>query len=480
MDDTLMPAAGARRAVAPPSPPRAGPASCRAVAPAGTGPLDLDAPTCTAGASGRPGNRSPRSGCQCGGGRCRRRAAPPLSAAGPDWPAALGARVHVAGYGQGTYVRFDPGFVSGHAHTIDFDEGGLKTLSSDSWCLRRLRCCSAVRPVASGWCVVGELGSVQVSTLMAPEPQSIGLAPAMSISELRAEIAQRFGVPPRLQRLVAQPPPAAGHSGAAGGGAAAGHEGHLVGEGCRPSTTVWGSGVRAGMQLLLVSTDPAELCCATRDFEPGPTQPTGLKFDKGEVIEVLARPHKHRWEGRVQGSQPERRGTFPRMFVELLEAAGSAGEVAASRRRLLASEVARVRQAADRFDAGLQPVKLSARPDTRAEHQTDAEELFRTVVGIVFCVLGAKTGFLIGLPIDLWFVSAILGAVLGAMLGCCLAAIPVGAIRAIHRAVLCGLLGGTEEGAVGDKLAAALEGRAFEPVPRTRVWDVAGPEIKYV
>jgi hypothetical protein len=45
--------------------------------------------------------------------------------AAPHWPAALGARVHVDGYGQGTYVRFDPSFlVSGHAHTIDFDQGG--------------------------------------------------------------------------------------------------------------------------------------------------------------------------------------------------------------------------------------------------------------------------------------------------------------------------------------------------------------------
>jgi hypothetical protein len=74
----------------------------------------------------------------------------------------------------------------------------------------------------------------------------------MSICELRSEVAQRFGVPPEQQRLAIQ-----GEGDDAGThlGSSSGRRGDLVGEGSTPSTTVWGSGVRTGMRLLLVATD---------------------------------------------------------------------------------------------------------------------------------------------------------------------------------------------------------------------------------
>jgi hypothetical protein len=195
---------------------------------------DVGAPT----ASGRAGADGARLTARC-------------HKAAPHWPAALGARVHVDGHGAGTYVRFDPNFlVSGHAHTIDFDEGGEQTLTSDRWCLRRLCCCSAVRPVADGWRVIDTLGSVEVSTLMAPELQTIALTKAMSVCELRSEIAQRFGVPPEQQRLVLQREgDDAGAEGRAGG------HGAWLAEGADPSDTVWRAGARASMRLLLVATD---------------------------------------------------------------------------------------------------------------------------------------------------------------------------------------------------------------------------------
>ena len=58
------------------------------------------------------------------------------------------------------------------------------------------------RPVADGWQVVDDLGSVVVSTLTAPEPQTIVLTPAMSVCELRSEVAQRFGAPLALDVTV--------------------------------------------------------------------------------------------------------------------------------------------------------------------------------------------------------------------------------------------------------------------------------------
>ena len=184
----------------------------------------------------------------------------------PHWPAPVGARVHVEGHGEGNYVGFDFNLLSRVAHTIDFDGGGETTLRSDfpcrdSWCLRRLCCCSATRPVASGWWVVDDPGSVQVSTLMAPEePKTIALAPAnMSMCQLRSEIARCFEVPPEQQRLVLQGEgQAQGDPGAEG---SSGGDDGLVGEGSHSSATVWASGVRAGMRLLLVAADlpPADL-----------------------------------------------------------------------------------------------------------------------------------------------------------------------------------------------------------------------------
>ena len=127
----------------------------------------------------------------------------------PHWPAAVGARVHVEGHGLGIYVRFDFNFLSRVAHTIDFDGLGEKTLSSDfccrdSWYLRRLCCCVAARPVANGWQIVlDDFGSVQVSTLMAPEPQRIALTPAnMSMCEFRCEVTRLFEVPPAQQQQL--------------------------------------------------------------------------------------------------------------------------------------------------------------------------------------------------------------------------------------------------------------------------------------
>ena len=49
----------------------------------------------------------------------------------PHWPAAMGARAHVEGHGLGTYVGFDFDVLARVAHTIDFDEGGEQTLTSD-------------------------------------------------------------------------------------------------------------------------------------------------------------------------------------------------------------------------------------------------------------------------------------------------------------------------------------------------------------
>jgi hypothetical protein len=177
----------------------------------------------------------------------------------PHWPAPVGARVHVEGHGEGSYVGFDFNLLSRVTHTIDFDGGGEAILRSDfpyrdSWCLRRLCCCSATRPVVSaGWWVVADPGSVQVSTLMAPEPQTIPLSGGMSMCELRSEIARRFEVPPEQQRLVLQGEgQTQGDPGTEGSG---GGDGGLVGEGSDPSATVWGSGVRAGMRLLLVAAD---------------------------------------------------------------------------------------------------------------------------------------------------------------------------------------------------------------------------------
>ena len=94
------------------------------------------------------------------------------------------------------------------------------------------------------WQVVDDLGSVEVFTLTAPEPQTIVLTPVMSVCELRSEVARCFGVPPEQQRFALQ-----------GGGAGAEGGGGLVGEGAAPSAMVWGAGVRAGMRLLLVTMD---------------------------------------------------------------------------------------------------------------------------------------------------------------------------------------------------------------------------------
>jgi hypothetical protein len=180
--------------------------------------------------------------------------------AAPHWPAAVGARVRIEGHGLGTYVWFDFNLLSRVAHTIDFDEGGEKTLTSDfpcrdSWLLRRLCCCVAARTVADGWQIVDDdLGSVQVSTLMAPEPQTIALAPAnMSMCEHRSGVARLFGVPPEQQQLVVQGE--GGDRGDVGAESVGGEASELVGEGSDPSTTVWRAGVRAGMRLLLVAMD---------------------------------------------------------------------------------------------------------------------------------------------------------------------------------------------------------------------------------
>jgi hypothetical protein len=163
-------------------------------------------------------------------------------------------------HGLGIYVRFDFNLLSRVAHTIDFDEGGKKTLTSDfpcrdSWYLRRLCCCVATRPVANEWQIIlDDFGSVQVSTLMAPEPQRIALTPAtMSMCEFRSEVARLFGVPPAQQQLVVHGE--GGDRGDAATEGSGGRDGALVGEGSDPSTTIWRSGVRPGMRLLLVATD---------------------------------------------------------------------------------------------------------------------------------------------------------------------------------------------------------------------------------
>ena len=179
----------------------------------------------------------------------------------PHWPAALGARVRVQGHGLGTYVRYDFRLLSRVAHTIEFDEGGERTLASDfrcrdSWFLRRLCCsgCVAARSVASGWqiCDDDDLGSVRVSTLVAPdEPHMIKLAPAnMSMYEFRVGVSQRFGVPPEKQHLVIQND--GGHRGPGDVGTNK-DNGELVGEGMDPSTTVWRAELRS--RLLLVAMD---------------------------------------------------------------------------------------------------------------------------------------------------------------------------------------------------------------------------------
>ena len=69
--------------------------------------------------------------------------------AAPHYPAPLFSRICVDGR-LGTYARFDPVFGGRHKHTVDFDECGKQTLTSDSWLVRQLwgqwcRCATAVQ-----------------------------------------------------------------------------------------------------------------------------------------------------------------------------------------------------------------------------------------------------------------------------------------------------------------------------------------------
>jgi hypothetical protein len=210
---------------------------------------------------------------------------------------------------------------------------------------------------------------------MAPEPRTIALTPAnMSLCELRSEIARRFGVPPEQQRLVVQ-----GGEGGDQGGACT--EGQLVGEGSDPSTTVWGSGVRAGMHLLLAVTDPP----ATAD-----------------------------------------EGTW------------SVERVVGLRREGLQAELARANEqrAAALSVGGISGGAIGA------------------VVGTVIGGVGVASGG--GGIIGGGFVAGIVGCVVGFVDGCIM---------------------GCVAGYVGD-LAAALEGRNYEPVSRARMWSTRGTKAR--
>jgi hypothetical protein len=95
---------------------------------------------------------------------------------------------------------------------------------------------------------------------MAPEePQTIALAPAnMTMCELRADIVQHFDIPPAQLWLVIQDRAhreGEGNPGLGAEGSGSG-DGALVGDGSDPPATVWGSGVRTGMRILVCAVAP--------------------------------------------------------------------------------------------------------------------------------------------------------------------------------------------------------------------------------
>jgi hypothetical protein len=227
---------------------------------------------------------------------------------------------------------------------------------------------------------------------MAPEePQTIPLAPAnMSMCELRSEIARCFEVPPEQQRLVlngegqAQVDPGADSEGSGGG------DGGLVGEGSDPSAMVWGSGVRAGMRLLLVAAD----------------SPAAVDEEMWSVE-------------RVVGLQREK----------------------------LESEVAGVKR--------------------RVEAVSDVVGFVATFVGIVGGGTIGCAGFA-GFAGCAGAIGCVVGDVVFIVIG---AAVAVGAV-VIGASVGVDFTVGSVVGGVGgvENFAAALEGRDYIPLPRTRGW----------
>eukprot|EP01051_Picozoa_sp_SAG22_P012293 SAG22_NODE_1263_length_4967_cov_5.836278_2_plen_427_part_00 len=300
----------------------------------------------------------------------------------PNLPAAVGARVHVEGHGQGTYVRFDFNVLSPVLHCIDFDEGGEKTFRGDSacrdrWCRRprfvvpphqkvadTIQWCwpsgwDSTRPVANGWRVVDDLGSVHVYTLIAPaEVQTIALKPAnMSMCELRVEIAQRLGVPPEHQRLVIQGQGEGDGEPSAEGSGSGEHE-----LGSDPSATVWSSGVRAGMRILVCAVEPRVPLPPRRPPRPqGGPPPPGATETYVNVLSVetnvlsavgaelgdwpgLPPPPGPQGAGGPPGGPPEP----PEPGATVDEGPWSVEQVVRLRREALESEVARVKEKADR------------------------------------------------------------------------------------------------------------------------------------
>jgi hypothetical protein len=349
----------------------------------------------------------------------------------PHLPAALGARVHVEGHGLGTYVRFDFN-LSRVAHTIDFDEGGEKMLRSnfpcrDNWFLRRLCCCSATRPVADGWQVVKDLGSIQVFTLMAPEPQTIVLTANMSICELRSEVARCFEVPPEQQQLVAQGE--AGDQGDAGTEGSGREHGELVGEGSDPSTTVWRSGVRAGMCLLLVATDSL------------------VAAGEGTwSVERIARLQREGLQSEVARAKEQRKTALAIAAAITATIAATITAAAVGMRVLKMHENGIADSAVLISVVGVVAGGVSA----VSKHVNDVAALI-SVVGVVF-VLFVSGRFGFDAPVVVSVVSVSVGVGFG-----------VGAGVAGRRWTL-----DDDDDAAG--AAAALEGRTYKPLSRTRVW----------
>ena len=340
----------------------------------------------------------------------------------PHWPAALGARVRVEGHGLGTYVRFDFSWLSRVAHTIDFDEGGERTLTSDvrcrdSWFLRRLCCCGCVaaRPVANGWqiCDDDDLGSIRVSTLVAPdEPQTIKLAPAnMSMCEFRVEVTQRFGVPPEKQQFVIQND--GGDRGDVGNNAASGgRDGELVGEGAGPSTTVWRAGLRSGTRVLLVPMD-------------------------GPVAEPVG------------------------------EGEWSVERIVALRRKRLETEKARAEKQVALHDA----VLAVGGSIGAAVGAAVLGLIYDGIIGDIgtFGFIGMFVGVVIALDIGV-FLGVIGGGVIGAI-GYVIGGVIVGGAVACNiGGFVGGFVGVVLSGVIAASLGQALEGGYDLQVPRTRVW----------
>jgi hypothetical protein len=128
----------------------------------------------------------------------------------PHYPVATRSRVRVDGWGAGTYVAFAPRLLGRHRHTIDFDAGGRRTLTSDRLLARAWGNGAGLGQgaggAAAGWAVAAEgtpLGSVLVNAFPSAEPVAVPLSAGLSHAGLRAAVAERLGVELGLSLIVA-------------------------------------------------------------------------------------------------------------------------------------------------------------------------------------------------------------------------------------------------------------------------------------